>query len=304
VVVDVDPARLAIAENDFPGIETYTSVATMLKKSSANFVIIITPHNTHAALATKCAAAGKHVVVEKPFAITTAECDKMIDAAKKSKVLLSTYHNRHWDGCVLGAVKQVGSGAIGDIVRVEARMGGWSKPRDWWRSSRTISGGILFDWGVHLLEYSLQLIGSEIAEVTGFATTGVWADQIAWKEDSNEDEATAIVRFKNGVLLTLRISAIDTNAKQGWVEVTGTKGTYVFDHGTYELIKPKAQAVVRERGNSPESEQWRFYRNIADHLVKGEELVITPEWARRPVHILDLAVKSAKQGKTLKATYG
>jgi scyllo-inositol 2-dehydrogenase (NADP+) len=302
-VVDLDASRLKIAQTDFPEIETYTSVATMLKKSTANMVIIITPHNTHAKLATQCAKAGKHVIVEKPFAITTAECDKMIEAAKSSGVLLSTYHNRHWDGCVLGALKKVSAGAIGDVVRIEARMGGWSKPRNWWRSSRSISGGILYDWGVHLLEYSLQLIGSEIVEVTGFATSGVWADKTAWKEDTNEDEATAIVRFASGASLTLRLSALDANAKDGIVEVTGTKGSYVFDHRDYEIVKPKASSVTRECGANPDSEQWRFYKNIANHLAAGEELVITPEWARRPVHILDLAVQSARKGTALKAKY-
>lgn len=303
-VADVDTRRLKQAEDDFPGIETYDSVSGLLKDSDAHLIIIITPHNTHAKIATQCAKAGRHVVVEKPFAITTAECDRMIAAAEKSGVLLSTYHNRHWDGCVLGAVKNVvDGGKIGEVVRVEARMGSWGKPKNWWRSSRSVSGGILYDWGVHLLEYSLQLIDSEIAEVTGFATNGVWAGKTKWAEDTNEDEATALVRFKNGVFLTLRISSLDTNVKPGIVEVTGTKGSYVFDHGSFEVIKPKAKSVVRERGANPESEQWRYYKNIADHLVDNAELVITPEWARRPVHILDLATKSAKRGTTLKAKY-
>ncbi len=302
-VVDLDASRLSVAEADFPGIETYTSVTAMLRKSPTNFVIVITPHNTHAPIAVQCLRAGRHVVVEKPFAVTTAECDRMIAAAKKNDVLLSTYHNRHWDGCILGALKKIRSGAVGEIVRIDAHMGGWAKPRNWWRSSRSISGGILFDWGVHLLEYSLQLIDSEIVEVSGFATHGVWSGKTSWRDDVNEDEATAIVRFANGTFLSLRISAIETNTKPDWLEITGTAGTYLFDHANWESIRPKSKSIVRERGANPESEQWRFYRNIASHLVDGAELVITPEWARRPVHILDLAVRSASQGKTLKAKY-
>ena len=48
---------------------------------------------------------------------------------------------------------------IGDVVRVDAQMGGWNQPGEWWRTSKTISGGIMYDWGVHLLEYALQLLG-------------------------------------------------------------------------------------------------------------------------------------------------
>jgi len=97
-VCEVDAERLKVAETDFPGIETYSTVAEMLRKSDVNLVTIITPHNTHAKLALQCLKAGRHVVCEKPLAITTAECDAMIAAAKKSGVVLSTYHNRHWDG--------------------------------------------------------------------------------------------------------------------------------------------------------------------------------------------------------------
>jgi predicted dehydrogenase len=303
-VCDLDEERLTVAREEFPGIETYTSLATMLKKSDVNLVTLITPHNTHARLALKCLRAGKHVVCEKPLAITTAECDRMIAAAEKSDVILSTYHNRHWDGCILEAVDRIKKqGAIGDIVRIEAHMGGYGQPRDWWRASKTISGGILYDWGVHLLEYALQLIDGEIQEVTGFAKTGHWAPKTAWKDDTNEDEGFAIVRFASGAWLTLTITHIDSNPKRGQLEITGTKGSYIFDGGTFELIQPQGESAVVTRGKNRPSEGQRFYDNITDHLVKGKKLVITPEWARRPIHILDLACKSAEKGRAQKAKY-
>ena len=148
-VAEIDESRLKVAEEDFPGIETYNSVSKMLKNSDINLVSIITPHNTHAKLAIQCLRAGVSVVCEKPLAITTKECDQMIAEAKKKKLVISTYHNRHWDGCILEAVKQiVDKKVIGDIVRIEAHMGGYSQPKDWWRSSKSVSGGILYDWGV------------------------------------------------------------------------------------------------------------------------------------------------------------
>jgi predicted dehydrogenase len=302
-VVELDPERLAIATDDFPGIETYADTAAMLKQSQANLVIIITPHNSHAPLALKCLRAGRHVVCEKPMALTTAECDAMIRAADKHGLMLSTYHNRHWDGCILEALDHVKQGAIGDIVRVEARMGGYHPPRDWWRSRKSISGGIMYDWGVHLLEYCLQLIKSDIVEVSGFAHSGFWARHVAWKRDANEDEATAVVRFANGVMLTLRMSALELNGKNGIVELTGTKGAYIFHGKGYELVCPGPDGPVRNEGDNREGEQWRYYRNITDHLVKGRKLVISAEWARRPIHIIDLAERSAARSRALKARY-
>lgn len=303
-VCDKDEARLEAAQQDFPGIETYTDLDEMLAKSDVNLLAIITPHNTHADLAMKCLEANRHVMCEKPLAITTEECDRMIEMASKKGLVLSTYHNRHWDGCILQAVKKVrDEQIIGDIVRIEAHMGAYGKPGDWWRSSKSISGGILYDFGAHLLEYSLQLIDAGIVEVTGLAKKGFWADQTAWKDDCNEDEATAVVRFDNGSWLFLTMTHIDSNPKKGWLEITGTKGTYIFDHGTWEAITHGPEGKVVYHGNSPQSEGWRFYQNIADHMVKGDELIISGEWARRPIHIMDLAGRSAAEGRALPAQH-
>jgi len=302
-VADTDPARLGVAEKDNPGIETYSSLASMLRESDVNLVTIITPHNTHAKLAVQALNAGRHVVCEKPLAITTAECDRMIAAAKANRVIITTYHNRHWDGCILRAVKTIRSGAIGRVYRIEAHMGRWGKPGNWWRSSKSISGGILYDWGVHLLEYSLQIIGDDIVEVAGFAQEGFWAPKTAWKTDTNEDEAFVTVRFAGGRWLTLCMTSLDSKPKKGLLEITGTKGTYVFDGRSWEMTTHRADAIVVTSGKNPPNEGWRFYKNVADHLVGGKDLVITAEWARRPIHIIDLARRSAKLGRALKARY-
>ena len=302
-VAELDSQRRAVAEEEFPGIETYASVSAMLRKSDVNLVTIITPHNTHAKLALQCLNTGRHVVCEKPLAITTAECDAMIAAARKNKVVLSTYHNRHWDGCILRAVDKIRSGAIGDVVRIEAHMANYACPGKWWRSSRSISGGILYDWGVHLLEYSLQLLDGDLAEVSGYAQNGFWASQTPWKNDTNEDAACAIVRFASGQWLTLYVSNVESNPTPGWLEITGTRGSYVFDHQTWTTITQRGKTTTRRSGPNPESQWWRFYQNIADHLVKGERLVITPEWSRRPIHVLDLASRSAKKGLSLRVKY-
>ena len=304
-VAEIDPTRLKVAQKDFPHIQTYHSVTTMLKKSDVNLVAIITPHNTHAKLALQCLKAGRHVVCEKPFAITTAQCDAMIAAAQKHQLVVSTYHNRHWDGCILRAVQQIKhKKVIGDVVRIEAHMGSFSPPGKWWRTSKSISGGILYDWGVHLLEYTLQLIDTPVIEVSGFAQTGVWADQTAWKKDTNEDEGFLTVRYANGAWSTLCITHLDANPKKGMLEITGTKGTYIMDYNDWEtLICKRNGTQVVTKGKNPPSQSWQLYQNVADHLTKNTPLVITPQWARRPIHILDLAHQSTQKAKALTAKY-
>ncbi len=302
-VVEIDPARLAAATRDFPKIETYSSLTEMLTKSAVDLVTLITPHNTHAKLALQALKAGRHVICEKPMAITTAECDAMITAARKSRVVLSAYHNRHWDGPIRNAVRHIQSGMIGEVVRVEAHFGSRSKPGDWWRTSKSISGGILYDWGVHLLEYSLQIIQSDIVEVAGNAKTGYWGPQTKWKKDSIEDEAFASVRFASGQWLTLLVSAIDSNPRRGFLDVTGTDGSYVLDWDFNEYHRRDGNRTRVRRFKNPAGEWWRYYQNVADHLTKRTKLVITAEWARRPIHILEWAGRSARKGMALRATY-
>lgn len=303
-VAEINPQRRKVAEHEFPGIETYASAASMLKKSAVNLVAVVAPHNTHAKMVLQCLKAGRHVVCEKPLAITTIGCDAVIREAKKNRLLLSAFHNRHWDGCIMEAVKHIRKERIiGDVFRIEAHMGNYMKPGNWWRSSKSVSGGILYDWGVHLLEYSLQLIESDMIEVAGYAHKGFWAPKTTWKNDTNEDESFVVVRFKNSAWLTLCVSNLDSNPKRGMLEVTGTNGTYIMDHNKYEIIRRKGNYTVVTRGRNMPSRWEEYYRNVCDHLVKGKKLIITPEWARKPIHILDLANRSVSQGKALKTKY-
>lgn len=303
-VADIDTSRLPVAEADYPGIKTYASATEMLAKSDVDLLAICTPHNTHADLAIECMNAGRHVVTEKPFAVTTAECDAMIAAAKANDVMLSTYHNRHWDGWILEAVDRIrNQRVIGDVMRVEAHSVGFRQPRNWWRSSKSISGGIMYDWGAHFLEYSLQLLDGKMTEVFGYARYGFWNEVSGYGDDTNEDEAMAVVRFDSGQLLTLFNSNVDSTGRKGMLEVVGTRGTYIIDPKGWEATVQEAGGVGYLSGKNRKDETWRFYKNIAEHLVAGEPLIITPEYARRPIHIMDLAGRSAAAGRTLPTQY-
>jgi predicted dehydrogenase len=297
-VAELDPSRLEVARADFPGIQTFTTVADMLAQARPDLVAIITPHNSHAPLAIACLEGGAAVVCEKPMALTVEECDRMIAAARANDRLLSVYHNRHWDGCVLEAVERIRArGEIGEVFRVEAHMGGFGNPGDAWRSSRSISGGIHYDWGVHLAEYALQVIDSEAVEVSGFLKAGVWSTH--WGADTNEDEVSAIVRFANGTLLNLRITHLDANPSPHHVVFTGTAGKYHMNQRDFEIHR-KADGLTRiVKGPNRPGEQDQYYRNIADALTGRAPLAITPEWSRRTIQILELASRSAREGRSL-----
>jgi len=223
----------------------------------------------------------------------------MMAEAKKGDLLLSTYHNRHWDGCILEAVERLKEKKeIGDIFRIEIHMGGYSQPRDWWRSSQSISGGIHYDWGVHLLEYSLQIIESELAEVSAFAKRGFWESK--WGDDANDEELSAIARFKDGTLLNLRLTHLDVHPDDGLITFTGTKGKYVLNMGDFKRYLPIENGTEMLQGKNREGTQHLYYENIAQVLTGKAELVITPEWSRKPIEILDLATRSARANRAIR----
>ncbi|MEM6315001.1 MAG: Gfo/Idh/MocA family oxidoreductase, partial [Planctomycetota bacterium] len=292
-VCDPDPERRTQAEADFPGIATYDSVDRMLADDGADLIINITPHNLHFKLARQCLKAGKHVVNEKPFVLTTADADKLIKIADDGKLLLSTYHNRHWDGRILRGVREiVEKQTIGRIHRIDMHMGGHDAPRDWWRSRKSVSGGILYDWGVHLLEYAFQLMPGKLTEVSGFKREGYWSQHTktpGLADDHIEDEAHAVLRFDDGAMIHLSISHLRSDPPANVIEVVGERGSYGMHWENWQLRKVGRGGKIKETtGKHPRAQGHRFYENVAAALAGKEPLIITPEWARRPIHAIDL----------------
>jgi predicted dehydrogenase len=141
-----------------------------------------------------------------------------------------------------------------------------------------------------------------MTEVSGFSKSGFWRTK--WGADTNEDEAFLTVRFKSGQLMTLRASSIESNPPPRMFEITGTKGALVMGYSDWKLIThSKNDSVITETGKCPPAQWPEYYRNIAGFLRGKEKLVITPELARRPIHIIELAGLSARKGRAMKTKH-
>lgn len=294
-VCDLDPNRTAIAKTDFPGIQIYNDVGEMLRKSDVELLAIILPHNVHASVAIQCMNSGRHVVVEKPFAITVDECDAMIAAGKRKKVLCSTFHNRHWDSNILTIMKHLPK--IGRPFRWESYAGHYGEPGSWWRSFKDISGGVIYDWGAHFCEWMLQAMAYEMQEISGHQVKEVWG------KVTNEDELEAVVRFKGNAVGSHVASTISMAGKD-MIRIVGTHGAIVATHGSCDVYqKDKLGQTVKTSVKMEPARNSEYYKNVHDHLLHGKKLVITPEWARRVIQILDYAGRSAANGAALKPKY-
>lgn len=297
-ICDLDAARADQARKDFPDLQVYTSVSEMLKKSDVELLTVITPHCTHAPLAIQCLNAGRHVITEKPFAISVKECDAMIAAAKKDRRMLTTFHNRHWDHNVLGLTRAIRKGVIGEVFRLEAVSAGYGRPGNWWRSNKKISGGFMFDWGAHFVEWILQIMDQPIADIAGYFQKRVW------HHVTNEDEGIAVVRFRNGAVARLEMSSIAAAGSSDMFRILGTEGAITANWEAFTVHKPGKDGKLRQKVcKYPKGEHHKFYENIRDHLLDGEKLIITAAWARRVIQVLDYAGISHQRGHSVRARY-
>lgn len=295
---DVDAARMEEAKKDFPGIQTCTSIDDLLAKSNAELVVIVTPHSTHAPLALKALNAGRHVVLEKPMCITVDEATAMIRAAKKSGVTLTTFHNRRHDGDFMAIKEVIGKGLIGEVFHIEAFLGGYGHPRHWWRSDKKISGGCMYDWGAHFVDWILNLIPEKIESVTGFFHKRVWNDV------TNEDQTQAIIRFKSGAMADLQISSIARIGKPR-ARILGTKGAILDQGGGSFKLATEVDGIAVEGEVKYKESTWpEYYTNLAAHLLDGAPLEVTPESSRRVIAVIETAEKSAKSGRSEPVPFG
>ncbi len=290
-VCELDPGRRQVATEDFPGIKTYARVGEMLRNAELDLVTIITPHNTHAKLAVQCLSAGVNVVCEKPMAITSAEVKEMMAAARKKKVVISTFHNRRWDGDFVVLRDLVRKEKIiGRVFRLEAGFYGYGEQGTWWRSNRKVSGGAIYDWGAHFTDWILNVITEDIDWVSGYQVKNP-----QWTQYDNEDHSEYTLRFKSGCTATLTMSNLSMSSRPRW-RLLGERGS-IEDVGGKYLVR----TMVNGRQMSTEvpfaEANWdAYYENVYKHLMGRAKLVITPESAARVIGVLEAANLSAARG--------
>ncbi len=147
--------------NKFPGVRLVRSLDELLSIDSMRVIVVATPNAWHFALAQRCLEAGRDVVVEKPFATSFQEAERLVALAKKLGRMMTVFHERRWDGDFQTVTQVLDSGELGRVVRFEAR---WDRFRPEvrsgaWREQAAPGSGVLFDLGSHLIDQALLLFG-------------------------------------------------------------------------------------------------------------------------------------------------
>jgi predicted dehydrogenase len=197
----------------------------LLDDPELDAVDLCTPHPQHAAAAIAAAEAGLHVVVEKPMALSTADCTAMIEAAERAGVVLSVISQRRWYAPVERVKAAIDDGRIGRPGLAIVEVLGWRSPEyyamDAWRGTREgEGGGVLVNQAVHQLDLACWFLGQPL-EVDG------WTTNLNHPEIDVEDTAVAVVRFERGALATIVASNSQRPGLHARIHVHGTNGASV-----------------------------------------------------------------------------
>lgn len=292
-------------------VRTYAQPEELLSDEQVQLVVIATPHHTHHALGKMALQAGKHVVIDKPFTITTAEADDLIHEAWKRNLLLSVFHNRRWDWDYLTVRKVMEEGLLGEIWQVESCVGRYGHSSRW-RSQRESMGSLLHDWGAHLIDQAIQLMGLPTQVMA-------WRHFRMWQSDV-ESFIRAVLDYGDGRTFTVEVNYLRAAERPRWY-VLGDRGglvKYGLDPqeealrtgnigATVEPPQHRARVwlhqeeQVTERTIDSERGDWsEYYSNIAGVLLRGEKLAVQPEQAREVIRVIEAALQSAETSQPVR----
>ena len=276
----------------------YDSLEALLADESVDLVLIATPNDMHKPLAIQAMEAGKNVISEKPITIGSADLQEMIDASERTGKFLTVHQNRRWDEDFLTVKNIIAEGKLGPIYRIESRVqGAHGIPGDW-RQEPEQGGGMILDWGVHLLDQAMLLYPDAKVETVYATVTNVTNTKV-------DDGFTVDLGMSNGVHIVVEVGTSNFITLPRWV-VLGTDGTAVIEdwklngkivcaHGNDEKdVVPVITAAGLTKTMAPRREDTiatyplpvahsdvrDFYRNViaylngtADRLIKLPQVV-------------------------------
>lgn len=311
IVAVVDPleSRRNEAATEF-GCKTYTSLDEMLKQKDVEVVTIATPSVMHGPDSKKALKAGKHVVVEKPMAMSLAEADSMITTAKAAKRKLFVHQNYRFFPECTHLQEVVDSGIIGKVFHFRCYITHFARRNDWQTLNKN-GGGVLNNTCPHFLDQILVYAGSPVTQVMGDLR------QIASAGDV-EDHVKAFIRFKSGATADMEISSVENIATKlpKWI-FCGTHGTLTSDgaNSTLRYFDPKkvkpikaidGPVLARKYGNDDQlpweektveakgPDKGTFYGNVYDVLRSRGKMFITPESVREVIRTMGMIRKGTK----------
>ena len=308
-IYDIDPRQAEDAVSR--GMHAYESLEALLADETVSFVTIATPNHLHKPIAVQAMRAGKHVISEKPVTLSSEDLQEMIDVSRETGRVFTVHQNRRWDEDYLAMKRIFDEGTLGPVFNIESRVhGSRGVPGDW-RNQKRPGGGMILDWGVHMLDQMLQLVPEKVIEV--FCTvTHVTNDEV-------DDGFKTVLTFESGLTAQVEVGTSNFIELPRWY-MQGQNGTAVLTdwacNGKIVMVsdweKRDAVPVVTAAGLTKtmaprteetiqtyplpkvESDVRDFYRNVVAAIEgKAEQLVKHAEMMR-VMRLMEALFRSAE----------
>jgi scyllo-inositol 2-dehydrogenase (NADP+) len=304
-----------LSSTNYPEARQVRDVDEVLAADSVELVVVATPNTSHYDIARRALEAGKHVVVDKPFTITSSDADRLIELSRRVKRMLSVFQNRRWDGDFLTVQQILDQKLLGRVVEYESRFDRFrpAVKSGAWREQALPGSGLLFDLGSHLIDQAVLLFGRPM---------GIYARVLQQRTGAVAPDNFEVHLDYKEVKVTLKAGALVCEPSPRFV-LYGTEGSYV-KYG----LDPQEEAL--KQGGLPaqpnwgaESEQFwgmhtscnvsvtrekyptlagrypEYYNNVYRAITGQEELAVKPEQAREVIRLIELAEQSNAEKRML-----
>lgn len=306
--------RQAAADN---GIKVYASAEELLADESVDAVVVATPNDSHKELVIAALKAGKHVICEKPVEMSVAAFDQMCAAAAESGKLFTVHQNRRWDVDYLAMKQITGSKEIGELIRIESRIhGSRGIPSDW-RCTKAQGGGMMLDWGVHLIDQMLQIFAEDKIVKIYCDTTNITKTEV-------DDGFKLTIYFESGKTAYVEVGTYNFLAMPRFYLQCENGSAIIYDWtkkaqvarmkawnekdvlpvqtaaGITKTMAPRDEVTLDlYEVERPVSDVHDFYRNFCAAMDGQAAQLITQPQVRRVLRVMELALQSAAEGQAL-----
>ena len=314
---DVRPEATEAARGE--GLRTYASLDELLADDAIDLVTIAVPNNFHKDYSIRALRAGKNVICEKPVTLNASELEEIVKVRDETGKVFSIHQNRRWDRDyrIVKAAKD--QGLLGQVYLVKSMVQGSRGAMYGWRSYRENGGGMLLDWGIHLIDQAMQMFPEKVV--------GVDAHLLSLYTPGVDDNINVRIRFEGGCSYMMEMVTNCLINLPRW-HVQGTEGTLQIDdwncRGRMMKLKPDAEMkweddiVYTEAGPTRtmaprpqytmnelplpdvQSDWAEYYKNIVGVIRGTESLLVTPEQALRVMKVVDLMFKAEAEGASQK----
>jgi predicted dehydrogenase len=312
---DTSPEQLKDAPE---GVKTFTSLDEMLEKADFDVIIISSPNPNHEESAVKSAQAGKHIICEKPAALTVEQFDRMAAVCKENNVIFTIHQQRRFDKdfCIIKEVYT--KRLLGDPYIIKSQLYGVNGNMHDWHIYPEMGGGMLYDWGVHLIDQMLYMVDSKIVSL--------YANVRNIINEKVDDYFKILLKFSNGVLAEIELGTYYLTPKRAWF-IGGNKGSAYIDgfagegkivHTAHLLENIPGKITMTAAGPTrsfgppdPDLLQYEdlpqvnvnhrnYFENFINVLNGKEELIVKTDQVRRVLLLMDAVRKSGQTGEAIK----